>query len=48
MILQEGDSIPAGYYIPRESTVKIFQSEFVAGIGKRARVGYFGGYLSGS
>lgn len=24
MILQEGDTIPAGYYIPRESTVKLF------------------------
>lgn len=24
MILQEGDTIPAGYYIPRESTVKLY------------------------
>jgi hypothetical protein len=48
MVISQGEVIPAGYFIPRISTIREFQDDFVELVPSRGRVGFYGGYLSGS
>lgn len=48
IVLNEGDEVPIGYYVPRLATVLQFEAEIVDGIAGWGRVGFYGGYISGS